>query len=83
MSIKVEKIYPCFKSTGQFIIKRNGQEYQCFSTLLDRDTGDFSHILGKDIIIDNIIFTGKRVERFAHCAPWRCGEAIAIMVENI
>lgn len=45
------------------------------------ECSDFSHLIGTDVIINREVWRVKRVERFAHCAPWRKGERIGLQVE--
>ena len=76
--MKVDSIYPYFQSTDKFKVG----DHLVFVTKLDRETKDFSHIIGQEVVIDNDIYVGKGVERYAHCPPWRRGESIAISVYN-
>jgi len=79
----MENIYPQFKSLAQYTFELNKRNYPCFVTLLDRETTDFSHILGERINIDGVVYRGKFVERFLHAPPWRKGEKISIVVEEL
>jgi hypothetical protein len=47
---------------------------------LDRDTADFSHLLGHDVQIDGKVVRVVGVERFAHSPPWRAGEHIGLLI---
>jgi hypothetical protein len=49
-------------------------------THLDRDTPDFGHLISQSVSVDGATYTCKGVERFAHCAPWRAGEKVGLLV---
>ena len=72
-------IYPCFKAGDWYDVKGRGR---VAAVSLDRETEDFSHIIDQEIIIDGEIYTGKAVERFAHCPPWHADEKIGILVNE-
>lgn len=50
---------------------------------LDRDTSDFSHLLGRCVLLDGSPFLVSGVERFAHAPPWHAGEKIGLFATPI
>ena len=42
---------------------------------------DFSHLLGESVIINRELRKVAKIERFAHCPPWREGELIGVLLE--
>ena len=49
---------------------------------LDRDTQDFSHLLGRKIVIDGRMEYCFSVERLAHGAPWKRGERVHLLIRK-
>jgi hypothetical protein len=68
-----------FKSLDQFTIKGRGTAY---IVELDQDTKDFSHLLHKEVAIDDKKATVIGVERYAHCPPWHAGERISLLTRD-
>jgi hypothetical protein len=68
---------PQFEAIDWYTIKGVGQ---MAAVALDRDTSDFAHLVGKEVLIDGVAYRVRAVERFAHCSPWRAGEQIALAV---
>jgi hypothetical protein len=52
------------------------------SVELDRDTRDFSHLLGKKIVINGRIEYCFSVERLNHRGPWKRGERVHLMIRK-
>jgi hypothetical protein len=52
-------------------------------TTLDRTTADFAHLIGKSVVIDGRKYICLAVERFLHNPPWRKGEPISLLVEDV
>jgi hypothetical protein len=52
------------------------------SVELDQDTHDFSHLLGKKIVINGRMEYCHSVERLAHGAPWKRGERIHLLIRK-
>lgn len=50
--------------------------------LLDRATPDFDFLVGKMVMIDNVLYHCIGVDRFSHSAPWSKGEKIAIAIDG-
>jgi hypothetical protein len=53
------------------------------SVPLDQDTDDFSHLVGKKIVIDGRLETCFSVDRFNHLPPWRAGERIGLCIRRV
>jgi len=53
------------------------------SVALDQDTDDFSHLVGKKIVIDGRLETCFSVERFNHLPPWKAGERIGLCIRRV
>jgi hypothetical protein len=49
---------------------------------LDRDTKDFSHLLGRKIVIDGRMEYCFSLERLAHGAPWKRGERVHLLIRK-
>jgi len=49
---------------------------------LDRDTDDFSHLVGQKIVIDGALETCFSVERFSHMPPWKQGERVSLLIRK-
>ena len=47
---------------------------------IDRDTGDFAHILNQECLIDGALRVVTGVERHTHMPPWHKGEVIGVFV---
>lgn len=47
-------------------------------TRLDRDTVDFAHLIGHEVLVDGHRYLCTGVERFAHTPPFRRGEPIGL-----
>jgi hypothetical protein len=43
---------------------------------------DFNHLVGQAVMINGEQYTVRSVERFAHAAPWRAGEDIALWIDQ-
>jgi hypothetical protein len=52
------------------------------SVELDRDTHDFTHLVGKKIVIDGRMEHCFSIERLAHGAPWKQGECIHLLIRK-
>lgn len=50
---------------------------------LDRETTDFSHLMGKRVLLDGKTFLVSGVERFAHSPPWHVGEKIGLLATEV
>lgn len=75
----VDLFTPRFVSLDEWELKREGKPPRWVtSTLLDRHTATFAHLIGQKVAIDGVRVTCLGVERFMHCAPWRAGEKIGI-----
>lgn len=70
---------PEFKSLDSTFIKHKG--WMLYMAYLDRETEDFSHLIGKDVSIDGKIMKCHAVERYLHNGPWRKGELIGLAVD--
>lgn len=68
-----------FVSLDSFDLKERGK---IFVTTLDRDTDDFSHLIGQVVKLDGKEVTVIAVERYAHSPPWHAGENIALLVRK-
>lgn len=44
------------------------------------ECSDFSHLIGKNFVIDGTVRTVIGVERYTHLPPWKVGELIGVMV---
>ena len=77
VSATVAGIFPVFRSTDV----HPGPNGTTYVTTLDRDTDDFAHLIGAEVIINGALVTVVGVERFAHSPPWRRGEDIGLMVK--
>ena len=53
------------------------------SVALDQDTDDFSHLVGKKIVIDGRLETCFSVDRFNHLPPWKAGERIGLCIRRV
>ena len=69
---------PLFKSLDKFEVEKG----LVFVVKLDRTTRDFEHLIGKEVMVDDIIYIGAGVERYAHVAPWHKGESIGLLVKE-
>lgn len=49
---------------------------------LDQNTDDFSHLVGKRIILNGRLETCFSVERFNHLPPWIAGERIGLLIRK-
>jgi hypothetical protein len=49
---------------------------------LDRDTDDFSHLVGKKIIVDGKMVTCFSVERLPHAPPCKKGESVSLLIRK-
>lgn len=68
-----------FQAAGWFEIKGVGWEA---AVSLDRDTGDFAHLLHRRVVIDGRDYVCIGVNHFEHPPPWRKGEHIGILVKH-
>jgi hypothetical protein len=68
-----------FQSAGWFEVNGVGWEA---AVLLDRDTDDFGHLLGRRVHIDGTPYHCIGVNHFAHPPPWRRGERIGLVVKE-
>jgi hypothetical protein len=48
---------------------------------LDRDTHDFSHLIGEVVVIDGVKHKVMDVERYGHSPPWRKDEVVGLWAE--
>jgi hypothetical protein len=80
---EVDAIFPFFRASEWFEVRGK----RIATTTLDRETSDFAHLIGNEVIIAPTHDGSERtykvvaVERFAHMPPWRAGENIGLMVE--
>jgi hypothetical protein len=49
---------------------------------LDQDTHDFSHLVGKKVVIDGKLEYCFSIERLAHPAPWKRGEQVHLLIRK-
>ena len=49
---------------------------------LDQDTHDFSHVVGKKLVIDGKLEYCFSIERLAHAAPWKRGEQVHLLIRK-
>jgi hypothetical protein len=75
--------YPFFISNDKFICRKDERGDYEFAVLLDRETTDFQHLIGKHVIIDDKVYKCIGVNRFSHMPPWRQGEPVGLRVEKI
>jgi hypothetical protein len=68
-----------FRSTEWYEVKGVGWEA---AVLLDRDTSDFVHLVGRLVRIDGTSYQCIGVNHFGHAPPWRRGERIGLMVKE-
>jgi hypothetical protein len=68
-----------FRSTEWYEAKGGGWEA---AVLLDRDTSDFGHLVGRLVRIDGTSYQCIGVNHFGHSPPWRRGERIGLMVKE-
>ena len=54
----------------------------CFSVKNPSTCGDFSHIIGENVKIDDNPYVVNAVERFTHLPPFHKGEIIGLMVDK-
>ena len=71
---------PSFVSTGWFEVAGRGR---VATTVLDRDTRNFEHLLHKLVSIDGALYTCYAVERHPHGLPHYRGERIGLWVNQI
>jgi hypothetical protein len=82
----VDSLFPYFANAEWGKIKGYGH---VALVRLDRETSDFAHLIGNEVAIrpthDGLdrLYRVKGIERFAHCAPWRQGESIGLLVEDV
>lgn len=69
-----------FTSEDTFHIKGRGK---CFAVRNPIECQNFDHLVGFNVEIDGQVHRVIGVERFAHNAPWRAGEAIALQVAEV
>lgn len=55
---------------------------RCFVVRNPEETSDFSNIKAQVVKINGDLYQVKGVDRYAHCAPWRAGEKIGLLVED-
>lgn len=53
------------------------------SVQLDRDYQDFSSLIGAVVLLDGVPFKVRGVERFAHTPPWRTGEYVGLLADEV
>lgn len=76
---RADAVLPYLRLLGEPVhIAGRGTVYPC---ALDRDTTDFAHLMGRDVVIERAgVVRCSRIERFTHCPPWREGEKIGVVV---
>ena len=52
-------------------------------THLDKDTVDFSHLIGNNVLVDNLLLHCYGVEHARHGFPWIRGERIGLLLEEL
>jgi len=72
----VEKLFPFLRVIG----RTDGDTGTHYAVELDRDTGDFAHILNQECLIDGALRVVTGVERHTHMPPWHKGEVIGVFV---
>lgn len=68
---------PTFNSIDVIPTKGRGVT---FTTFLDRDTYDFSHLIDNEVEIDGVVYRCIGIERRSHSGLHRIGEPIGILV---
>jgi len=68
-----------FKAAGWF--ERQGVGWEA-AVVLDRDTPDFSHLLGQRVTIDGAQHMCIAINHFEHSPPYRKGARIGIIVKK-
>lgn len=76
----VSALWPSFHALEWFTIPTLGR---CATVLLDRDTSDFAHLIGCEVLIDGRLYRCRSVERFLHSPPWHMGETVSLLVEEV
>ena len=71
---------PAFTSLDRINVRGVGL---LVSVALDQDTDDFSHLVGKKIVIDGRLETCFSVDRFNHLPPWKAGERIGLCIRRV
>jgi len=69
-----------FKSLSQHTITGRGL---VFCVKNPKKCDDFKHLRDQEVSIDGKIYIVKGVEFFAHCAPWKRGENIGLLVNLV
>lgn len=54
-----------------------------FAVANPHECHDFSHLIGQKVKIDDAYFIVRGVERLAHTPPWKKGENIGLLVDEI
>jgi hypothetical protein len=70
---------PTFTALDRFRSKKTGL---LVTVELDRDTDDFSHLVGKKIVVDGKMETCFSVERLPHAPPCRKGESVGLLIRK-
>jgi hypothetical protein len=81
---KAEKVAPrlarpSFTALDRFRSKKVGL---LVTVELDRDTDDFSHLVGKKIVVDGKMEMCFSVERLPHAPPCKKGESISLLIRK-
>jgi len=76
----VNQVISTFMSLDRFDIPNRGI---VFVVKNDTETEDFSHLINRLVIVDGTRYTCIGVERHCHSRPWRKGEQIGILVNDI
>ena len=72
-------VTPTFTSEDTFTITGRGR---VFCVRLDRDTPDFMHLLGKPVVIDDVLWQCTGVEHRAIAGPFKAGTGIGLLVNE-
>jgi hypothetical protein len=70
---------PSFTALDRFRSKKAGL---LVTVELDRDTEDFSHLVGKKILIDGKMEMCFSVERLPHAPPCKKGESVSLLIRK-
>jgi hypothetical protein len=72
-------VRPVFKALDRYKVPDVGL---LVTVELDRDTDDFSHLVGQKIVIDGKLETCFSVERFSHMPPWKQGQRVSLLIRK-
>ena len=77
--VRVRNVRPSFTSLDRSKVRGVGS---LVMVELDRPTSDFSHLIGKKIVIDGRMETCFAVEGLHHPAPFKRGEQVSLVIRK-